>query len=318
MSKFHEYLIKRIGYTVVTLFFVSLVIFAVTQILPGNAADVILGRYATPDRVAVVEEQLGLDNPLHLQYIDWLLSILSGDWGTSFIYNQPIGEIILPRLIRSLQLALVSLTMMTLLGIPLGVIAASRSGTLTGTLVTSGAYLGVSVPAFVVAILLLLFFAGPYLIILPSGGYEPMSSGIWTWFQYLILPSLALTIGGTTHILRQTRTEMIETLQADYTRSARIKGVPEFWAVTKHALRNGLLPAITVIGLQFGWLMGGLVVIEEIFTYPGIGQLVIIAIENRDIPLLQILILIIATSYMVANLVADIVYTRLDPRIEYE
>lgn len=318
MSKFHEYLIKRIGYTVVTLFFVSLVIFAVTQILPGNAADVILGRYATPDRVAVVEEQLGLDNPLHLQYIDWLLSILSGDWGTSFIYDQPIGEIILPRLIRSLQLALVSLTMMTLLGIPLGVIAASRSGTLTGTLVTSGAYLGVSVPAFVVAILLLLFFAGPYLIILPSGGYEPMSSGIWTWFQYLILPSLALTIGGTTHILRQTRTEMIETLQADYTRSARIKGVPEFWAVTKHALRNGLLPAVTVIGLQFGWLMGGLVVIEEIFTYPGIGQLVIIAIENRDIPLLQILILIIATSYMVANLVADIVYTRLDPRIEYE
>lgn len=318
MSKFHEYLIKRIGYTVVTLFFVSLVIFAVTQILPGNAADVILGRYATPDRVAVVEEQLGLDNPLHLQYIDWLLSILSGDWGTSFIYNQPIGEIILPRLIRSLQLALVSLTMMTLLGIPLGVIAASRSGTLTGTLVTSGAYLGVSVPAFVVAILLLLFFAGPYLIILPSGGYEPMSSGIWTWFQYLILPSLALTIGGTTHILRQTRTEMIETLQADYTRSARIKGVPEFWAVTKHALRNGLLPAVTVIGLQFGWLMGGLVVIEEIFNYPGIGQLVIIAIDNRDIPLLQILILIIATSYMVANLVADIVYTRLDPRIEYE
>ncbi len=318
MSKFHEYLIRRIGYTVVTLFFVSLVIFAVTQILPGNAADVILGRYATPDRVAVVEEQLGLDNPLHLQYIDWLLSILSGDWGTSFIYDQPIGEIILPRLIRSLQLALVSLTMMTLLGIPLGVIAASRSGTLTGTLVTSGAYLGVSVPAFVVAILLLLFFAGPYLIILPSGGYEPMSSGIWTWFQYLILPSLALTIGGTTHILRQTRTEMIETLQADYTRSARIKGVPEFWAVTKHALRNGLLPAVTVIGLQFGWLMGGLVVIEEIFTYPGIGQLVIIAIENRDIPLLQILILIIATSYMVANLVADIVYTRLDPRIEYE
>lgn len=318
MSKFHEYLIKRIGYTVVTLFFVSLVIFAVTQILPGNAADVILGRYATPDRVAVVEEQLGLDKPLHLQYIDWLLSILSGDWGTSFIYNQPIGEIILPRLIRSLQLALVSLTMMTLLGIPLGVIAASRSGTLTGTLVTSGAYLGVSVPAFVVAILLLLFFAGPYLIILPSGGYEPMSSGIWTWFQYLILPSLALTIGGTTHILRQTRTEMIETLQADYTRSARIKGVPEFWAVTKHALRNGLLPAVTVIGLQFGWLMGGLVVIEEIFNYPGIGQLVIIAIDNRDIPLLQILILIIATSYMVANLVADIVYTRLDPRIEYE
>ncbi len=318
MSKFHEYLVKRIGYTVVTLFFVSLVIFAITQILPGNAADVILGRYATPDRVAVVEEQLGLNQPLHIQYLDWLVSIVSGDWGTSFIYDQPIGEIVLPRLIRSLQLAFVSLTLMTLFGIPLGVIAASRNGTLTGTLVTTGAYLGVSVPAFVIAILLLLFFAGPYLTILPSGGYEPISSGIWTWFQYLILPSLALTIGGTTHILRQTRTEMIETLQADYTRSARIKGVPEFWAVTKHALRNGLLPAVTVIGLQFGWLMGGLVVIEEIFTYPGIGQLVIIAIENRDIPLLQILILIIATSYMLANLAADIVYTRLDPRIEYE
>jgi len=317
MTSFKEYVALRTGYTGITLFFVSLAVFLITQILPGNAAVTILGQYATPERVASLNEQMGLNDPMHIQYLNWLTGILTGDFGVSLIYGQPISEIIWPRLLRSVQLALVTLTIIAIIGISLGVLAAVKKDSNIGTLISGFTYLGISFPSFVRAIVLLLIFAGPVYTVLPSSGHADISEGIIPWLFHIILPVAALSLGGISHVMRQTRSEMVETLQKDYVRSARIKGVPEKWVVIKHALRNGLLPTVTVIALQFGWLMGSLVIVESIFAYPGIGSLVIQAVENRDIPLLQASILVIAASYAIANFLADIVYTRLDPRIEY-
>jgi peptide/nickel transport system permease protein len=211
----------------------------------------------------------------------------------------------------------VTLIIIAIFGISLGALAAIKQDSNIGTLISGVTYLGISVPSFVRAIVLLFIFAGPLYTILPSSGYANISEGIIPWLSHMILPVAALSLGGISHVMRQTRSEVVETLQQDYVRSARIKGVPEKWVVIKHALQNGLLPTVTVIALQFGWLMGSLVIVESIFAYPGIGSLVIQAVENRDIPLLQASMLVIAASYAIANFMADIVYTKLDPRIEY-
>jgi peptide/nickel transport system permease protein len=318
MATLREYILLRTGYTAVTLFFVSLTIFLITQVLPGNAAQTILGQYATPERIELLNEQMGLNEPIYIQYFDWLTGILTGDFGESLIYGLPVTEVILPRLIRSLQLAIVTLTIITIFGITLGVIAAIKNDSNFGSLISGITYLGISVPSFVRAILLLLFLAGPIFNVLPSSGYAGLrTEGVVPWISHLILPVSALSVGGIAHVMRQTRSEMIETLSMDYVRSAEIKGLSKQKVILVHTMRNALLPAITVIALQFGWLMGSLVIVETIFAYPGIGQLVIQAIENRDIPMLQATILIIAISYAGANFVADIVYTKVDPRITY-
>lgn len=317
MSGFKVYLFKRLGHIVLTLFVISILVFSLTQILPGSAGTMRLGQYATEERVEAIEENLGLNEPMHVQYIDWMSGVLTGDWGRSYVLKKPIVDVLEPRLLRSLQLVVLTLLTVSLIGIPLGVIAALKRNSTVDFLISGTTYVGVSMPEFILGTLLLLLFAGPVFSVFPSGEYVPPSEGLVTWFKHLVLPVTTLTIMLLAHVMRQTRSGMIEALQSEYTRTARLKGLPETRVLAKHSLRNGLLPTITVLAIDAGWLMGSIVVVEEVFSFPGIGRLVVRALETRDIPLIQITVLLIAATYALANLAADVAYTHLDPRIEY-
>lgn len=317
MSGFKLYLLKRIGYICLSMLLMSAIIFGATQLLPGNAATMILGQYQDEESLSALEEDLGLDEPVYIQYLDWIAGVVTGDWGESYFYNEPVSDLLQDRLINSVQLAAVALLLVILIGIPLGLLAAVKRGTAADYLIGGATYVGVSVPEFVIGTVLLVLFGGPVFGVFPSGDFVPISEGVVPWFMHLALPATTLMLLVLAHVVRQTRSAMIETIQAEYTRTARLKGVPEIRVLAKHVLRNGLLPTITVLALNFGWLMGSIVVVEEVFSFPGVGRLVVRAIQNRDLPLIQITILLIAMAYVVANFVADIVYTYLDPRIDY-
>ncbi|WP_046866731.1 ABC transporter permease [Microvirga massiliensis] len=308
----------RMVHTAVTLLLVSLLVFAITQILPGNAAHMVLGEFATPEAVHALEERLGLTAPWFIQYGRWLAGILSWDWGTSLSNSQPVLRLVAQDLSRSLVLAASSLLLVTAVAIPVGIIAALRRGTLTDMGISLFSYVGVSMPEFVVATLLLVLLARPEIGIFPAGGYEPLSAGLWPFLSHLILPSLALAIILMAHISRQTRSEMVDVMQQDYIRTAVLKGLPRRRVVMRHALRNAMIPTITVIALDVGYLMGGILVVEEVFAYPGLGRLLVSAMQNRDLPLLQGAVLVVAACYALANLLADIAYATLDRRIRYE
>jgi len=317
MSSFGTYLMRRLGYIVVTLLLISFIIFAVTQLLPGNAAVLILGKYATNESIAALEQQLGINKPWYIQYVDWLVNFVTGDWGQSYVNDQQVTDIIFPRLIRSAQLTVLTLTLVVLTGIPLGVIAAIKQDSVWDFLASTAGYLGVSFPEFVTGTLLLFLFAGPVFQFFPFGGYEPMSSGLVAWMKHLILPSITLTVILIAHIMRLTRSEIVGVLRSDYVRTARLKGLSESKVLFKHALRNGLLPTITLLALDVGYLLGSIVVVEEVFSYPGLGRLVVNVIQSRDLPVLQASVMVVAIVYTFTNLIADILYTYLDPRIEY-
>jgi len=316
MSK-SSYLLKRFGYIVVILWLISVVIFLLTQALPGSAAQMRLGVFGTEEKIAALEQELGLNRPMYVQYFDWISNFVVGDLGQSFVYDQPVGELIYNRLIRSLQLAAVSTLLVIVVGIPLGVVAAKFRNSRLSLGISIAAYIGTSVATFVTGTILLYLFGGPYLSVFPSGGHAPLREGVATWVQHMFLPAITLSIIMMAHIVRQTRSGMVEALQSEYVRTARLKGMAERDVLFKHALRNGLLPTITVLGFNLGWILGGVVVVEEVFTYPGLGQLLVESIQNRDIPVVQAAILLAAVGYTVGNFTADMLYTYLDPRIEY-
>jgi peptide/nickel transport system permease protein len=220
-----------------------------------------------------------------------------------------------PRLIRTLQLAAVAMTISIVTAIPLGIVAAAKRDTIVDQLVTTTSYVGLSIPSFVSATLLLLLFTSPPLELFPRGGYVPLSDGVIDWLHHLLLPAIAMNTIILAYVLRQTRSSMVETLESGYIRTARLKGVAESKVLFGHAFRNGLLPTVTVLALNFGWMMGAVVIIEEIFAYPGIGEMIIQAVDSRDLPVLQAAILVPTIAFIIANFVADIVYTLLDPRI---
>ncbi|MFC4550054.1 MULTISPECIES: ABC transporter permease [Halorussus] len=309
------YLVKRVAVACLSLFVVASAVFVITHVLPGSAANVILGTQATDQAIEQTRAQLGLDRPLTVQYVDYVVGVFTGDFGTSLISGQPVLQMIWPRLIRTMQLAFVAMAMSIVTAIPLGVLVAAKRDTIVDSAITNLAYVGVSVPSFVSATLLLLALTRPPLNLFPSGGHVPLNQGVWPWLYHLLLPALAMNVIVFAYVLRQTRSSMVETLESDYIRTARLKGMGESKVLFKHALRNGLLPTITVLALNFGWMMGSVVIIEEIFAYPGIGRLVVQAISNRDLPLIQAGILIPTAAFILANLVADIVYSALDPRI---
>ena len=309
------YLLKRFVYMIVSVVVVSSAVFAITHLVPGNVANVILGTGATEERIQQVESQLGLDRPLYVQYLDFVGGVLMLDFGESMISGQPVSEMIWPRLIRTLQLAVVAMVISIITAIPLGIIAASKRDTIVDQLITTTSYVGLSVPSFVSATLLLLFFTTPPLDFFPRGGYVPLSEGVWPWLHHLLLPALAMNTIILAYVLRQTRSSMVETLESEYIRTARLKGVAESKVLFGHAFKNGLLPTVTVLALNFGWMMGAVVIIEEIFAFPGIGELLLQAIDSRDLPVIQAAILVPTIAFIVANFIADVVYTLLDPRI---
>lgn len=317
ITRFHLYVGKRLAYTFLTVFLVATVVFISTVLLPGNAAETMLGRVATPEAIAALERELGLNKPLHVQYYDWLIGFLTGNPGQSISLNEPVVDVVKPRFTTSLVLATSTLAVTVFVAIPLGVLAGVKNNSLLDRFISTTAYLGVSLPEFVTGSLLIVLVAGPILDIFPSSGYVPLSEGLIPWLSHAFLPVTTLTVILVAHIFRQTRSELIEELQSAYVRTARLKGMGEWTVLFKHALRNALLPTITIIALNFGWLMGSLVVVEEIFVINGLGRLVVHAISSRDVPLLQFLVIVIATIYTIANLGADLMYSYLDPRIDY-
>ena len=313
-----RYVVGRGLSIALVLVLISIIVFAATHVLPGSAATLILGEYATPESLRALEQELGLDRPLAVQYLAWVGGVVTGDWGYSLAMKQPVTAIVGLRLRNSAALAALTLVAVILVAIPLGTVAAVRQGRWLDLAILTGSYLGISVPEFVSGMLLILVLAGPRLHWFPTGDYAPLSAGLRAWLSHLVLPVLALTLVLVAHVVRQTRSGLIEVLRSPYVRTARLKGATERRIVLRHALRNGLLPAVTVIALDLGYLMGGIVVVEEVFAYPGMGRLILYAIQNRDVPLLQVSILIVAATYAFANFAADLAYAWLDPRIRYQ
>lgn len=311
------YLVRRLAAILVVLLIVSFTVFAITQILPGNAAVMILGEYATEQERHALELTLGLDHPWYMQYLHWLGQTLSGDWGMSMRLSQPVASLIGEAFWRSAALAAASLATVCLIAIPLGVIAALRRGDVIDLGVGLLAYIGTAIPEFVTATLLLVIFASPEHGFLPAGGFTPLSESVSGFFAHLVLPTATLSLILTAHIARQVRSEMSDVLASDYVRAARLKGLSETAVVLRHALRNAMAPAIAVLSLDVGYLLGGILVVEEVFAWPGLGRLMIYALQNRDLPVIQAATLVLAATYALSNLVADIVIATLDPRVRY-
>jgi len=311
------YILRRLLSVALVLVAVSILVFAVTSILPANVAYLILGQFADPAQVKILEAKLGLNDPIWQQYLRWAWAVVQGNLGESMLMNRPIAPLLFEAISRSLVLASVSFVLIAVIGIGLGVAAALRHGRPLDHGVSVGTYLGIAVPEFFWAIVVILVFAS-WLGWLPSSGYEPLATGFWIWLQHLVAPTITLVFAHLAHVSRLTRSSMIEVLQSPYVTAARAKGLPERIVVMRHALRNALLPTITVLALDFGRLMGGIVVIETVFAYPGLGRLIVFSIQNRDLPTLQASILVVAAIYAIANLLADLAYAWLNPRIRYD
>ena len=310
------YFLRRLLAIVAILFVMSLLVFGITQILPGNVARVIAGQFATPDVIAAVEDRLGLNQPAYVQYWRWASGILVGDLGQSMVMNRPVAPLLWEALKASAVLAFASFILVAVFGVVLGVVSAVRQNKPTDHAISTFTYLGISVPEFFWGIVLIIVFAR-YLNVLPSGGIGDINDGLMTWVSYLILPTATLTFTLIAHVSRLTRSSMIEALRSNYVRNARAKGLPENTVIYRHALRNALLPTITILAIDVGWLIGGIVVVETVFSYPGLGRLLVFAIERHDLPLIQATILVIAAIYALANLTADLLYAFLNPRIRY-
>ncbi len=311
------YLLRRLLAVVLVLFIVTFAVFAVTMILPGNAAIMILGEYGTDEAVAALERQLGLDRPWYVQYVDWVGGILKGDFGQSLRLSLPVSEVVGSAFWNSAALAVTALVAVTVVAIPLGAFAAIKRGTPADLVIGLFTYIGASMPEFVTATLLLIFLAGPATGLLPAGGFVAPGESIGGFASHVVLPAATLGLILTAHISRQVRSEMSEVLSSDYIRAARLKGLREGRVIRRHALPNSLAPAVAVISLDIGYLLGGIIVVEEIFAWPGLGRLLIYALENRDLPVIQAITLLLATVYAISNLLSDIVIALLDPRVRY-
>jgi peptide/nickel transport system permease protein len=310
------YIARRLLFVVLVLVAVSMLVFGITALLPANVAYLILGPFAPPEQVRALELKLGLTDPIWQQYVRWAGGFLSGNLGESTLMNRPIGPLLMEAIGRSMMLTGASFVLIAVIGVGLGIAAALRHGRPLDHGISVGTYLGIAVPEFFWAIIVIIVFAA-WLGWLPASGYEPLSAGFTVWAKHLIAPTMTLVFGHLAHVSRLTRSSMIEVLQSPYVTAARAKGLPERVVIMHHALRNALLPTITVLALDFGRLMGGIVVVETIFAYPGLGRLIVFSIQNRDLPTLQAAILVVAAVYALASLLADLLYARLNPKIRF-
>jgi peptide/nickel transport system permease protein len=311
-----RFLLKRIALAIVTLFLVSVIVFLVAQLLPGNLARNILGGFATQRSVNVLNHQLGVDRPIFVQYWSWISNFVQGHLGKSLEYDVSVSSLLGPSLLNSLELAAVAFVLVVPLSIVGGVVAALRRDRFTDRAITLSGLSLTATPEFVSAILLIIVL-GLALGLLPTQATAPPGSGFFTHIKHLIAPALALTMVLFGYIARMARAGTIEALDADYTRTAVLKGLPMRTVIRRHVLRNSLLPTIAVIATQMGYLIGGLVVIEKVFNYNGIGQRILTAATNKDFTMLESCVLVIALVYLVAMLVADILYSLLNPRIRH-
>ncbi|MGH3037145.1 MAG: ABC transporter permease [Gaiellaceae bacterium] len=311
-----RFLLKRLGLAAITLWLLSVIVFFGTQVLPGNVGRRILGAFADQAAVDAMNERLGTDRPLLTQYWDWVTSLLQGDLGTSLSQNVPVSELLGNALVNSLKLAAFAFVLVVPLAIFGGVVAALRRDTLTDRTITIGGLSLSVVPEFVSGIILILVFA-LWLDVLPVTARAPEGSSVLTQLEYLLLPALTLVILLFGYIARITRSGTIEALDADYTRTAVLKGLPRRTVVKRHVLRNSLLPTIAVVATQTGYLIGGLVVVETLFAYPGVGRLIVTAAGQKDMPVLEAAVIVVGFIFLIAMLVADLLYSVLNPRIRY-
>lgn len=312
-----NYLWRRFPSLLLTLFLISLVTFVVVQVVPGDPAQIILGTEAPPEALADLRAQLGLDRPLPLQYLSWLTGVLRGDLGVSLRHGRPVATLIAERLPVTLSLAILSLAPAVLLAVPLGILAATHQHSALDYGVLLLAQAGLALPSFWIGILLILLFALSWRW-LPSGGYVPWGESPLGALRSLAMPILALGLPVAGMLARLVRASMLEELSRDHIRTARAKGLSETQIIVRHVLRNALIPTVTLLGLQLGFLLGGSIVIEQVFALPGVGRLVLFAINNRDLPLIQGLVLFIAALVVTINFLVDMAYTWLDPRISLE
>ena len=308
------YLAKRFLIALATLIVASMVVFAVLEILPGDPAQLMLGMNASPDAVEALREQMGLNQPVVLRYLAWIGGLAVGDFGRSFTYSSPVIELIAERAIVSVPLALMSLALSTAIAIPVGLYAAARRGRASDTAMMGAAQVGVAIPNFWFALLLIYVFA-VWLRLVPAGGFPGWSGGIWPGIKSLLLPAVALALPQAAILARVTRSALLEVLGEDYIRTARAKGMPRRIVLWRHALRNAMIPVLTIMGLQFAFLLAGTIIIENVFYLPGLGRLAFQAITQRDLIVVEGVVMILVASVIAVNFLVDVAYAVVDPRL---
>jgi peptide/nickel transport system permease protein len=311
-----RFLLKRLGLALITLWLLSVFVFVGASVLPGNVARNILGPFADQAAVDQLNHALGTDKPLLTQYWNWITGFLRGDMGDSYSYHVPVSSLLGDALANSFKLAALAFVLVVPLSIVGGVVAALKRDRPLDRVITIGGLSLAVVPEFVTGIMLILIF-GLWLDVLPVSADAPTGADPLTQLEYLILPALTLVIVLFGYIARITRAGTIESLDADYTRTAVLKGLPRRTVIRRHVLRNSLLPTIAVIATQTGYLIGGLVVIETLFNYHGMGRLIFTALQQKDFPLLESAVLVVGIIFLAANLLADLAYSLLNPRIRY-
>jgi peptide/nickel transport system permease protein len=311
-----RYIAARILSTIPVMGVVALVVFLILRLTPGDPAVMIAGDSATSAQIEEIRRGMGLDRPLHVQFVIWAGDLLRGDFGTSLISNVPVWSMVTARIGPTVALTVSIILFSIAVAVPLGVIAAWRQGSALDRAVSALAVVGFSLPAFLTAYILILLFSIT-LGWLPVQGYRPLAAGFWSFAERLVLPTLALSAAYVALIARITRTSVLEVMGEDYVRTARAKGLRETTVLIHHALRNAAVPIITVIGLGITNLISGVVVTESVFNIPGLGRLVVEAVLARDYPVIQALILLFAFTFILINLIVDLLYTVLDPRIRY-
>ena len=311
------YLIKRLLILILTLLLVSLAIFAVMRIIPGDPAQIILGLQATPEAVSALRTQLGLDRPLSFQYVTWIGELIQGNLGKSINYGVPIADLVIQRVAVTGPLTLIAVLFSVVISIPLGIYAVTHQNRPGDYGVMLFSQIGLAIPAFWAGLLLILLFA-VHLHWVASGGFPGWSKSIPGSIKSLLLPAVALGLIQAAVLARLTRSSLLEVLREDYIQTARSKGLTERAVIYKHAFRNAVIPVLTILGLQIGQLMAGAIIIEQVFFLPGLGRLVYLAINQRDLPVVQAVVLLVACVIVIVNFLVDLMYAVLDPRIRLE
>ncbi len=307
-------LIRRILSLIVTLLVVSLLIFTVMNLLPGDPAAIMLGTSATPETLAALRSQMGLDEPLILRYLAWLAGVLQGDLGQSYTYGVPVTGLIVERLAVTLPLALMAVVLSVAIAVPLGVAAARRHNGVFDHFASAFSYISIAVPAFWVGLLLIIAFSTK-LGWMPAGGFPGWNAGLWTGIAALLMPAVALALPQAGVLTRVARSAVLEVMNEDFVRTARAKGLSDAAAVWRHALPNALIPVVTMIGLQFTFLIAGAVLVENVFNLPGLGRLALQALSQRDIIVMQDVVLFFSALVIVMNFLVDLAYLVIDPRL---
>lgn len=309
-----RYLVRALMQFIPTLFLASILVFAVIQLAPGDPATLLLGSDATPEQLAFERTRLGLDQPAPVRYVIWLRDVATGQFGQSISAHRPVTALILEAFPNTLKLAIAAMVLSIGVGIPLGLVSGLKKDTPLDAAVAFFNAMGLAIPGFWLGLLMILLFSVQLRWLPPSGAGEPNN----TWAQnlpYLVMPVITVAISNLAIFARFMRSSLIDVLAADYIRTARAKGLPEALVIERHTLKNALVPVVTIIGIQFGRLLGGAVIAESIFSYSGLGRLAVVGIQNRDYPVVQATLMLVVLFVLLANLAVDLVYGYLDPRI---